>query len=132
MRELLIIVLYGLVVGGCIAQTKHNHTGDCEDYEEESDEEALRRHEQIKAQARAAAQARMIKLGLKVRTPVTSTTPPPPPPLKSADRQAQARAAAHARMIALGHKSKLAVLKDEEQNNIVPVKDYLVSTFSNF
>lgn len=45
----------------------HGHsqegTVDCDSSEEESDDEALKRHEIVKAQARAAAHARMVALG---------------------------------------------------------------------
>lgn len=46
---------------------KHNaqsQESDCDSSEEESDEEALKRHEIVKAQARAAAHARMVALGM--------------------------------------------------------------------
>lgn len=47
-------------------QARHSggsQESDCDSSEEESDEEALKRHEIVKAQARAAAHARMVALG---------------------------------------------------------------------
>ncbi|XP_022647154.1 MAM and LDL-receptor class A domain-containing protein 1-like isoform X1 [Varroa destructor] len=99
----------------------HGHsqegTVDCDSSEEESDDEALKRHEIVKAQARAAAHARMVALGLKPKPTLT------PRPAVEVEKQAQARAA--------GERQRIAVVeartaqRDGESLSITPVKDYL-------
>ena len=65
MRVLVVatVALASIVLTTALPSKGLNNTEDCESSEEESDEVALRRHEIARAQARAAAQARMVALG---------------------------------------------------------------------
>ncbi|XP_028968615.1 MAM and LDL-receptor class A domain-containing protein 1 [Galendromus occidentalis] len=89
-----------------------NNTEDCDSSEEESDEDALRRHEIARAQARAAAQARMVALGLR---------PAKTLPKKVDDVEKQAQTRVRHKVILPGARAQ----NEDDRLNIIPVKDYL-------